>query len=153
MAGLTDALSHIPAAVLLGWVIASSLRVGLTNLPERMAWQPPPAALGTAVACYTVGPLVLALYLTVSLNVFRHHRDDASSALRSPHHKNFLRLAIGPTGELTVYPVGIRKVATRFGPPTELARSRLQPLGGTSPFLIEDPVVIRAPRAAERPRS
>jgi hypothetical protein len=150
IAGLIHALLHIAAAVLLGWIIASSLRAGLTNLPEWLAWQPPLAALGTAVAGYIVGPLVLALYLTLSLNVFRHHRDDASSALRSPHYKNFLRLAISQSGELTVYPVGIRRVATRFGPPSGPTRSRLQPLNGTVPFLIEDPVVVRAPRAARR---
>ena len=43
-------------------------------------------------------------------------RDDASSALRNPHYKNFLRLMIDSSGQLTIYPIGIRRVATAWGP-------------------------------------
>nr|WP_244627469.1 metallophosphoesterase [Microvirga tunisiensis] len=148
-AGLVHAFSHIAAAVLLGGAIVAMLRTGLVEFrPEWLPWQPPLAALATAVAGYIVGPLVLALYLTLSLNVFRHHRDDASSALRSPHYKNFLRLCIAPSGELTIYPVGIQRTASRFGPSAGPTPSRLQPLNGTRPFLIEDPVVIKTQQGA-----
>jgi hypothetical protein len=148
-AGLIHAFSHIAAAVLLGGAIVTMLRAWLVEFgPEWLAWQPPLAALATAVAGYIVGPLVLALYLTLSLNVFRYHRDDASSALRSPHYKNFLRLCIAPTGDLTIYPVGIRRVASKFGPSTGSTPSRLKPLNGTRPFLIEDPIVIPTQQGA-----
>ncbi len=148
-AGLIHAFSHIAAAVLLGGAIVAMLRAWLTEFgPEWLAWQPPLAALATAMAGYIVGPLVLALYLTLSLNVFRHHRDDASSALRSPHFKNFLRLCIALSGELTIYPIGIRRVASKFGLSTGSTPSRLKPLNGTRPVLIEDPVVIRPQQGA-----
>jgi len=148
-AGLIHAFSHIAAAVLLGGAIVTMLRAWLVEFgPEWLAWQPPLAALATAVAGYIVGPLVLALYLTLPLNVFRYHRDDASSALRSPHYKNFLRLCIAPTGDLTIYPVGIRRVASKFGPSTGSTPSRLKPLNGTRPFLIEDPIVIPTQQGA-----
>lgn len=151
-AGLVHAFSHIAAAVLLGGAIAATLRTWLSTFgPEWLAWQPPLAAVATGAAGYIVGPLVLALYLTLSLNLFRHHRDDASSALRSPHYKNFLRLCITPSGELTVYPVGIRRVANKFGPSADSTPSRLKPLNGTRPILIEDPVVIRPQQGACSP--
>ena len=98
---------------------------------------------------YVVGPLVLAVYLTLSLNLFRRHRDDASSALRSANYKNFLRLMIDASGQLTIYPVGIRRVATSLGPPTGPTPSRLEPRNGTRPFLIEEPVVIAAPPSSK----
>ena len=153
-AGLIHAFSHIAAAVLLGGAIMAMLRAWLVEFrPEWLAWHLPLAALATAVAGYIVGPLVLALYLTLSLNVFRHHRDDASSALRSPHYKNFLRLCIAPSGELTIYPVGIRRVSSTFGPSAGSTPSRLKPLNGTRPFLIEDPIVIRTQQGGCSSRS
>jgi hypothetical protein len=151
-AGLVHAFSHIVASVLLGGTIASTLRVSLADWGDSwLAWQPPLAALGTALSGYIVGPLVLALYLTLSLNLFHRHRNDASSALRSPNYKNFIRLAIGGTGELTIYPVGIRQVATSFGPAIRATVSRLEPRNGSRPFLIEEPIVIAAPAAATSP--
>ena len=147
-AGLLHALAHITAAVLLGGAVAAVLRATLSDAqPAWLPWQPPLAALGTALGGYLVGPLVLATYLTLSLNLFRRHRDDASSALRSPHYKNFVRLGIDEAGGLTVYPIGIRRVATRFSPPTGPTPSRLEPQDGTPPFLIEEPIVIPGPVA------
>ncbi|WP_052003047.1 hypothetical protein [Microvirga sp. BSC39] len=148
-AGLIHAFSHLAAAVLLGGTMVAMLRAWLVEFgPVWLAWQPPLAALATAVAGYIVGPLVLALYLTLSLNLFRHHRDDASSALRSPHYKNFLRLCIAPSGELTIYPVGIRRAASKFRRSTGSTPSRLEPVDGTRPFLIEDPVLIKPQQEA-----
>lgn len=152
-AGLTHAFSHIAASVLLGGAIAAALRSYLVeHNPEWLVWHPPLVALGTALGGYVVGPMVLALYLTLSLNLFRRHRNDASSALRSPNYKNFLRLVIDKSGQLTIYPIGIRKVATRFGPPTRPTRSRLEPRNGTRPFLIETPIVVTAPPSASKVR-
>jgi len=142
-AGLVHALAHISAAVLLGGAVAAALRTGLAaHAPEWLVWQPPLAALATAAGGYVIGPLVLALYLTVSVNLFRRHRDDASSALRNPNYKNFLRLMIDDAGRLTIYPIGIQRVATDWGPPATPTPSRLAPRNGSRPFLIENPIVI-----------
>ncbi len=90
-----------------------------------------------------VGPLILSIYLTLSLLVFGRHREEASSALRCANYKNFLRLCIGADGDLTIYPVGIKRVARRWiasQSPGPGIRSNLTPMGGTDPRLIEDPI-------------
>jgi hypothetical protein len=146
-AGLVHAFTHIGASVLLGGAIAALLRARLGPLGEDWPlWQAPLAALGTAAAGYIVGPMILAFYLTLSLSLFRRHRDDASSALRNPNFKNFIRLVIGRTGELTIYPVGISRVATRFTRPTRPNVSKLEPDNASPPFLIEEPIVVAAPK-------
>lgn len=153
-AGLVHAFSHVAASVLLGGATAALLRTHLTEIGGQWPfWQAPLAALGTAAAGYFVGPMVLALYLTLSLNVFRRHRDDASSALRNPNFKNFLRIVISATGELTIYPVGISRVATRFMFPKEPTSSKLEPCNGTPPFLIEEPIVVAASTRASNKSS
>ena len=146
-AGLVHAFAHIGSSVLIGGAIAALLRARLGDLGEHwLLWQAPLAALGTAAAGYIVGPMVLASYVTLSLNLFRRHRDDASSALRNPNFKNFIRLVIGETGELTIYPLGISRVATRFTKPTRPTDSTLEPNDATPPFLIEEPIVVAAPK-------
>jgi len=149
-AGLAHAFAHMAAAVLLGGAVAAILRSSLADQPDWLAWQPPSAAFGTAFGGYLVGPLVLAIYLTLSLNLLRRHRDDASSALRSPAYKNFLRLSIDEAGQLTVHPVGIRRAATRFRSPAQPTVSLLEPCNGTRPVLIEEPIVISAPPRQHR---
>jgi hypothetical protein len=145
-AGLVHAMAHIAAAVVLGGTLAAALDAGMrAAAPDWLLWQPLLAAIATAVGGYVIGPLVLALYLTLSVNVFGRHRDDASSALRNPNYKNFLRLMIDSSGRLFVYPIGIRRVATRWGRPTGPTPSRLEPRNSTRPFLIEEPVAIAAP--------
>lgn len=159
-AGLVHAGVHLVAATALaghaaalsqGWLGAGSLS------------QAPAAAALTALGGYAVGPLVLALYLTLSLLVFGRHRTHLSSALRSPDYRNFLRLKIDPGGKLTIYPVGIRRAARRWATPEAAGvstRSLLVPVDGTAPFLIEDPIEVGShdffPGAAQRnpgPRS
>jgi Calcineurin-like phosphoesterase len=143
-AGTIHALSHVTAAVLLGGAISAVLERYLANHnPDWLAWHAPMAVLGTALAGYAVGPIVLALYLTLSLNLFRRHGNDASSALRSPDYKNFLRIRIDEAGQLTIFPIGIRRVATRFRLPRNATHSRLVPQNGSPPFLIEAPVRLR----------
>jgi hypothetical protein len=150
-AGTIHAFSHIAAAVLLGGVVGASLRSHLADhSADWLAWHPPLALFGTALAGYIVGPFVLALYVTLSLNVFRRHRNDASSALRSIAYKNFLRLRIDAAGRLTIYSVGITRPATRFQAAKNGAQSGLQPRNGTRPFLIEEPIVIGGPAPGPR---
>jgi hypothetical protein len=142
--GFLHAVAHAAAAAVLGWqaAVLTQTALGSTSLAQAAAT----AAL-TAIGGYAVGPLILALYLTISLLLFRRHRSDASSALRGRNYKNFLRLRIDESGGLTVFPIGIRRVATRWGSADEASpsRSKLRPVNGSRPFLIEEPLVFRAP--------
>ena len=141
-AGTAHALAHLTAAALTAWTAARWTQVWPG---EAVLWHLPAAAALTALGGFIVGPLILSLYLTVSLLVFRRHRDEASSALRCPHFKNFLRLRIDPDGGLTLFPVGIRHVARRWHRahgPVPGSRATLVPVGGSPPFLIEEPIRI-----------
>lgn len=145
-AGSVHALCHLAAAAILAEACSS---LAEQWLPGSL-WRFPAAALATAVGGYLFGPLILSLYLTVSLLVFRCHRDEASSAIRCPDYKNFLRLCIGRDGDLTIYPVAIDRVARRWMRPPEASglRSRLVPVDGSAPRLIEEPIVIPPTGAA-----
>jgi hypothetical protein len=69
------------------------------------------------VGGFVVGPIILGLYLLISLNVFHRHGNEAFSALRVEDRKSILRLHIDATGRLTIYPIGIRRVPRRWKPP------------------------------------
>jgi hypothetical protein len=59
--------------------------------------------------------LVVGLYLTLAVNLPGGvaHANEAFAAARITGAKNFLRLHIGPGGDLTVYAVGIDRVVAR----------------------------------------
>jgi hypothetical protein len=149
-AGSAHALSHIIAAAGIAhgsaWLAGAWLQDSL--------WRFPSVSLATALGGYMVGPLIVSLYLTASLLVFGRHRDEASSALRCPDYKNFLRFRIGPDGDLTIFPVAIDRVARRWHRPTrasEAGSPTLEPAGGTDPRLIEGPITIGATPHSGRP--
>ncbi len=93
---------------------------------------------------FFVGSTVMGVYLLVSLNLFRRHANEAFSSLRIEDYKNFLRLHIDPSGALTIYPIGIRKVPRRWtqvqspgaGAPSVVPNAPIEP------FLIEPPIRI-----------
>ncbi|RKG81221.1 metallophosphoesterase [Corallococcus terminator] len=98
-----------------------------------------------------VGPLVVGLYLLLSLNVFSCHPNEAFSSLSIPDWKNFLRLHFDKDGQLTVFPVGLRRVPRRW----QRGRSPEEPVWvpdpddhrATPPALIEPPIVIGRSKA------
>jgi hypothetical protein len=106
------------------------------------------------VGGYVAGSVIMGLYLVLSLRLFGRHRNDASSALGCPDWKNFLRLRIAEDGTLTIFPIGLRRVARRMraAAPGETA-SRFVPEGGSAPELIEEPIVVAAPPAANALRA
>ena len=77
---------------------------------------------------------MLGAYFFLCLTLFRKHWNEAFSALRVQNYKNFLRMRIGPRGQLTVYPIGLQRVPRDDG--KEL---RNPPL---APHLIEPPIPI-----------
>ena len=89
--------------------------------------------LCAGIAGGLIGSTVIGVYFLISLNIFGKHWNEAFSALRSRHYKNYLRLRIDQSGALTIYPIGLERV------PKD--RSAANP--GLSPTLIEPPILIR----------
>lgn len=117
-----------------------------------------------------VSTAVFGFYLFLALNVSRLklHANGAFAALRIQDYKNFLRIRVTPDG-LTVYPIGIRTVPTKWQllvpgapgavrPPGPTQASLFYPEArktdapfydqltqttpGSTPFLIEPPIFI-----------
>ena len=143
-------LTHLAALFFVGWA-ASALTAPSGN---PSAGQLLLAAPILFVGGYVAGSVIMGLYLFLSLRLFGRHRNDSSSALGSPDWKNFLRLRIAEDGTLTIFPIGLRRVARRMraAAPGETA-SRFVPEGGSAPELIEEPIVVAAPRAASALRA
>ncbi len=103
-------------------------------------------ALLTFVGGFLVGPFIMGLYLTVSVNGFGAHSNEAFISLAIPDWKNFLRLRIDKDGQLTVYPVGLERVPRKWkkanAGPYAPAYEPDDPKA-TGPTLIEPPVRVR----------
>jgi hypothetical protein len=56
----------------------------------------------------------MGIYLFISLNVFGRQANEAFSALKIPDFKNFLRIRIEQNGDLTIFPIGIRRVPRKW---------------------------------------
>ncbi len=108
--------------------------------------------LGVALAGGFVAPLVMGLYLLVSLNRFGRHSNEAFSSLKIEDWKHFLRLHIDRQGELTVYPVGLKRVPRKWKPrESERTPSLLVPddAEATPPELIEPPIRVQHARTSK----
>lgn len=134
--GVTHAIAHLSSVFVLGWVSAR----GFSGLHP---------ALGTLLSVltvfgggYIVGAFLMGIYLLISLNIFGVHHNEAFSSLRIADHKNFLRFCIAPSGDLTIFPIGIKSVSKKWKKgaagepqmvPEDLSAENL-------PFLIEEPI-------------
>jgi hypothetical protein len=92
---------------------------------------------------WIVGSFVMGVYLVISLNFFKRHSNEAFSALACPDWKNFLRLRINADG-LTIFPIGIRKVARKWKPSSSTNGPAFVPNDSraTAPELIEQPFAV-----------
>ena len=94
------------------------------------------------------GALGVSGYLWAT-NCLGYHGNEAYAPLHHMDQKNFLRLHIGPSGDLTVYPIGVDRVCRRwkFAPEGADHEPWLVPADRLpEPHLIESPVVLPAPR-------
>lgn len=140
LAGGVHALLHISAAILVGraavyvaallWPVGTLLHLLLT------------AALIFAGG-WLVGSFVFGLYLLLSINVFGRHWNEGFSSLKIQDYKNFIRLRIDPDGSLTIFPIGIERVARRWRERPGGGCPKYEPVQPYSePFLIEKPIRI-----------
>jgi hypothetical protein len=94
---------------------------------------------------WIIGSFNMGLYLTVSMNIFGRHDNEAFSALKIQDFKNFLRLHIDKQGTLTIYPIKIEKVSRKWRERNvdDKDSAFIIPDGGSEPELIEEPIVIK----------
>lgn len=111
------------------------------------------AAVIIFVGGFIVGSFIMGLYLLVSLNFFGRHGNEAFSSLGIEDWKNFLRLQIDTNGNLTIYPIGIKRVPRKWkggaatGP--ELVPDEQGDPKATKPRLIEEPIFIMKDRSTD----
>lgn len=104
-----------------------------------------PVALLVLVGGFFVGPFIMGLYLLVSMNVFGRHSNEAFSSIAVQDWKHFIKLHVDEDGNLTIYPVGIKRVPRKWTAQKAASGPALVPAkdgkgGGSEPELIEPPV-------------
>ena len=63
---------------------------------------------------WLAGSVLLGLYLTISLNLFGRHANEAFSSLKVQDYKGFIRIHIDRDGHLKAYVIGMDKVPRRW---------------------------------------
>jgi len=149
--GTFHGLSHLTAAFAVTRLLC--LWRGITFFNDAL---PPSTAeqllimFLAGLAGWVIGPIIMGVYLLVSLNVFGRHGNEAFSSLRIQDYKNFLRMHFHDGG-LTIYPMGLRKVPREWaqGSPIRPGEALFKPVDRQlEPELIEaEPIHIPAARA------
>ena len=143
IAGTLHGFSHVLATFFIGWF---ATYVGITWLhwPFKSVKQLLLAGAIIFILGGIVGSIVMGIYLLISLNWFGHHSNEAFSALACPDWKNFLRLRIDEQGKLTIFPIGIRRVARKWQATgaTDGPGYVANDAKATAPELIEQPIYI-----------
>ncbi len=146
-AALAHAFVHVSAALLCGWLAARWTR----ELALAQSGSGPLLVRSLLVLALGgfVGSTIFGWYLTIMCELFGAHENGATSTQGCRHWKSFLRLRIGPDGELTIHPIGIARTP-RWAP-----RGYRQGAGPAVPLdgradpeiyrYIEPPIVVRAP--------
>jgi Calcineurin-like phosphoesterase len=140
--GVPHALAHL--ALVLSLVVASAQvwdRYGVV------------VALLAALVATPLGGALLGLYLALADAVYgrwrleglNRHANEAFSCQAIPDWKSFLRFHVDRAGRLTIYPIGIERVArpeeVRFQPTDEPSAPYFTIPPSVQAQLIEDPVV------------
>ncbi len=101
---------------------------------------------------YLVGSFIQGSYLLISLNIFGRHFNESFSTIAVEDWKSFLKLKIDRAGDLTIYPVGIRRVPRKWKANGNTAGARFVPdrerdPRATPPALIEPPIILKSTTA------
>jgi hypothetical protein len=145
IAGLIHGCVHLFAVFLIGWG-ATYLTVTGFGLEFKSPLQLLIAAFLIFAGGWLAGSFLLGVFLLISLNIFHCLQVAGFTALKIEDWKNFLRLKIDRNGELTIYPVGLRRVPRKWRRrPAGASGPELVPGDdlATPPALIEPPIVVR----------
>jgi hypothetical protein len=113
IAGPIHGAAHVFGLFFLGWG-ATYFTINYLGLPFRSFLQLVSAGVMIFAGGWIVGSTILGFYLFVSLNLFKRHSNEAFSALCIEDWKNFLRIRIEDSGDLTIFPIGLRKVPRKW---------------------------------------
>ena len=108
--GAIHGLAHIIMAVIC-WFIGSSISELIVGIDSVVL-----GAYLSRIITFLIGGLLggtlFGIYLWISLNILRHHHNEAFSALCCPDYKNFLRCKFTAEGALEISVIGIEKSAS-----------------------------------------
>jgi hypothetical protein len=144
--GFLHGSAHVLLAVSLIWGIAH-LNPHLPWLAGRLpgSWPAVVTSLGEMlVAGGLFGGFLMALYLILCSVLGKLHTNEVFSSQRIADFKNFLRLHIDSSGQLTIYPVGVETVCKdwEFQPAGAPADPWWKPRKPIRAELIEGPIEI-----------
>lgn len=149
IAGSLHGLTHLFMAFLIGWF---ALYLAELKFEPGTVRRLGVFGLVMFVGGYITGPLIMGLYLLISLNGFERHSNEAFSSLKNEDYKHFLRMKIDASGDLSIFPIGIRKVPRDWIDNPAPGRPYYVPASssGTAPELIEKEP-IRVKKEAKKP--
>ncbi|MEO7065667.1 MAG: hypothetical protein ABI114_02050 [Rhodanobacter sp.] len=146
--GAIHGLAHLALVLLLTWWFAHiNASLGLQAPGHLRLWmQGSLYIVEMIVIGGPLGALLFSLALLPGVNF-----NEAFSSQHIEHYKNFLRMHLQADGTLSVYPVGIRRVARwRLDPKATRRQPYFRPRHGAPPrvHLIEDPFTVPGPVAS-----
>jgi len=106
--GITHAILQVILLILVMYCLSGFFNHENYSLTYKLLMSIISCLSGSIVAAFFMGT-----YLYCSNRLFNMHINEASSSLACPNYKNFLRLHIHTDG-VTIYPVGIKKVPTKW---------------------------------------
>ena len=146
--GVLHGFAHLVATFFIGWGAA---RLGYAlDLPFDSWGQLLLSGSILFVLGWIIGSTILGAYLFISLTFFGRHANEAFSSLSIPDYKNFLRMRIEANGDLTVFPIGLRRVPRKWkrqangaGGPAYIPNDKRASL----PELIDTPLYFKCSEA------
>lgn len=113
--GTVHGLAHLAGVFFVSWRISHWIDPTRGHSPADWSWQELViGAIAIFLGGFVVGPTIMGIYLFISLNVFGRHHNEAFSAIKIEDYKNFLRFKIEASGDLVIYPVGVKKVVRKW---------------------------------------
>jgi hypothetical protein len=103
-------LAHIFMAIIC-WLIGGSISELIVGT-DSVALDVYLSRIITLLIGGFLGGTIFGIYLWISLNIFRHHHNEAFSALSCADYKNFLRCKVTAEGALEISVIGIEKSAS-----------------------------------------
>jgi hypothetical protein len=116
--GIVHAVAHLFAALALAW-LAMSFTISALGMSYGAPLQLLLTGLLTLLGGALLGPLLIGVYLLVSINVFGRHNNEAFSSLRVEDYKHWLRMRIDAAGVLTVWSLALDRVPRKWRVDTE----------------------------------
>jgi hypothetical protein len=125
--GLAHVLLNLGLMWIFGVINVHRLGLGIDTVPQVLLFIVEMLVIGGFL-----GGVLMAVYFLLCSVVGRFHTNEVFSSQRIADYKNFLRLHIDSTGNLTIYSVGVREVVKkwRFNAGAQNGQPWFEPDGG-----------------------